>query len=65
MCALDIYDLWEAHEREQQRQLERLPVCVHCGREIQDEKLFDFNGDIYHVSCAEEEFKKDTEDYIE
>ena len=26
---------------------------------------YDFNGETYHIECAEEEFKKDTEDYLE
>ena len=59
----DIYDLWEEHERRQQRELDRLPACAHCGREIQDEQLFDIDGELYHIACAKEEFMKDTEDY--
>ena len=65
MCAIDIYDLWEAQECRQQRERDRLPVCTHCGREIQDEKMFVIYGEYFHVSCFEENHLKDTEDYIE
>lgn len=55
----------ERHYAEQDRRLNAFPKCVHCGYEIQDERLFDINGELYHPSCAEEEFKKWTEDYLE
>lgn len=55
----------ERHMAEQEERLERYPKCSHCGEPISDERLFNFNGELYHVDCAEEEFKKWTEDYIE
>ena len=61
----DNYDAWEAHEMEQDEWLRRCPICTFCEQPIQDEKLFDINGELYHISCAEEEFMKRTEDYIE
>jgi len=54
----------ESHLAEQDRQLERYPRCEYCGHEIQDEKLFDFDGDLYHRSCVVEQWQKDTEDYM-
>ena len=54
----------ERHAEEQDRQLDRYPKCAHCGEPIQDERLFDINGELYHVECAEDEFKKWTEDCI-
>ena len=53
---------WDA---EQAREAARYPVCVYCGYSIQEDDLFDINGELYHLECAEEEFQKDTEDYIE
>lgn len=53
---------WSA---DQEREAARYPVCVYCGYPILEDKLFDFNGDTYHIECAEEEFQKDTEDYME
>jgi len=56
---------FDRHDKEQNDWLERCPVCAFCHQPIQDEELFDFGGTLYHVSCAEEEFKKSTEDYME
>ena len=52
---------WEA---EQQRELEKLPNCCHCGEPIQDEHLFDVNGDLFCEECMMENFKKPIESYV-
>ena len=59
----DNYEMWEANERRMEAWLSGKPICSHCGNPIQDERLFDINGILYHVECAEEEFLKWTEDY--
>ena len=59
----DNYELWEAHEREQEAALNDCPVCSYCGQHIQEERLFDIDGELYHMECAEKEFCKFTEDY--
>ena len=51
-------------EAEEERWLESCPVCCRCHQSIQDERLFDIEGNLYHEECAEDEFKKWTEDYI-
>lgn len=61
MC--DAYEMWRVREAELERKLARCPVCCHCGRHIQDENLFDINGELYHEECAFDEFRKYTEDY--
>lgn len=61
MC--DAYEMWRVREAEQERQLARCPVCSHCGKPIQEENLFDINGELYHEECAFSEFRKYTEDY--
>lgn len=61
---MDNYDLFIKHDRDQQRWLDSLPKCDHCNEPIQDEDLFDVEGTLYHMECAEQEFKKKTEDYI-
>ena len=53
------------YEAQRERMLDRYPVCAHCGEPITDERLFDVDGELYHVSCAEGEFQKWTEDYVE
>lgn len=54
--SLDNYDLWVKHDLEQQRRLDRMPRCCHCGEKIQDDDLFDIFGGLYHIECAEDEF---------
>lgn len=53
------------YDREQAKRLAELPVCDHCSKPIQDEDLFDIEGVLYHLECAEQEFKKKTDDYME
>ena len=60
----DVYDLWEAHDREQAKRLERLPVCEICGEPIQDEHLYLINDEFVCPACLERDFRKDTEDYV-
>ena len=55
----------ERHYAEQDRQLDRFPKCTHCGYPIQSEKLYDLDGELYHLSCFAEQYQKDTEDYME
>lgn len=63
MITPDNFDQWAHHEAMQTAWLQRQPVCSHCGRHIQDERLFDINGELYHTDCADKEFCKWTEDY--
>lgn len=53
------------HEKEQRRRLVRFPVCACCGEPIQDERIFDIDGELYHEECADKEFRRWTEDYRE
>lgn len=52
----DNLDLFEAHDREQEEQLERLPKCKCCGYPIQQEKAVCIDGDYY---CEDEECEKE------
>lgn len=63
MAIPDNYDLWEAHEARQQKLLEALPVCDHCGNPIQDEELIDFDGFLLCQKCLRDHYTKKTEDY--
>ena len=56
---------FQRYDAEQAERLEQYPKCAHCGHEITDERLFNINGELYHIGCAEEEFQKWTEDYME
>ena len=61
----DNYSQWEHHERRQQQWLEKRPVCCYCDQHIQDEELFDIEGELYCKQCLVNNFQKNTEDYIE
>ena len=63
MC--DAYEMWRAKERKEIQWLAKRPICYYCSHHIQDERVFVIDGKFFHVECAEEEFLKWTEDYIE
>lgn len=63
MYVPDNYDAFERHEADQEAQLERCPKCAYCGEPIQEDYLFDIDGELYHEDCAKELFRKDTENY--
>lgn len=50
---------------EQERRKARLPICARCGEPIQDENLWDIDGNLYCPECARYEFEQDTNNYIE
>lgn len=60
----DVYDLWEAHEARQEKELELLPECEICGKTIQDDFYFDIHDVIMCESCMIENHRKRTEDFI-
>ena len=51
-------------DREQSEWLKSRPVCSHCKRHIQEERLLHIDLDVYHIECAEERFGADTEDFM-
>lgn len=55
----------ERHAEEQDRQLERCPKCAHCHYEIQDERLVNIDGYLYHFDCIDEAFGEWTGDHME
>ncbi len=61
----DNYDMWLAHEAEQERLLERLPVCRRCGKRIQEEHYFYLEGRIYCEDCMNEKYRRHVEDYYD
>lgn len=55
---------FHSYDAEQQMKLEELPVCEYCRQPIQDERLLDVEGELFHVDCFVEEHRKWTDDYI-
>ena len=61
----DYTDLHAEFEAEQEERLDRYPKCDYCGEPILDEYFYDIDGTYFHESCLKEEFRKNTEDYME
>lgn len=59
----DNYSMWEQHDREQTAALELLPICDMCTVPIQDEYLYEINGEFVCETCLDRFFKKRTEDF--
>lgn len=55
----------ERHQADQDRELERLPVCCFCDNPIQNEHFYEINGEAICPDCLENYFKRRTGDYIE
>lgn len=60
----DPLDDFDRHDREQAKREKQLPKCDYCNQPIQDEHLFDINGDVMCEKCLIREFRKDVEDYV-
>lgn len=59
---MDNYGRWEQHEAEQQRLLDKLPICSECGEHIQAEECYEFNGKYICPDCLIENHRRWTED---
>ena len=59
----DNYDMYCIYQDEQDRWLEKLPVCSVCGEPIQDDFLFDVDDELYCEECMIDTFRKSREDY--
>ena len=65
---MDAYEAWERHDAEQEKWLQSRPVCSECGEHIQDEHLFDIDGDLVCEECLSDymkKYKQPTERYME
>lgn len=53
------------YDADRQRELDRLPICAECGHPITDEHLFEINGVLICEECLNDNYRKNTEDFIE
>ena len=62
----DNYDIWEAHDIENERKKARLPVCDNrkCRRQIDGDYYWEIEGDILCEKCAILLYRKNVEDFI-
>lgn len=52
------------HDCQQIRSLDKLPKCDYCGKPIQNDYLYEINGDTLCERCLNREFRKDVDDYV-
>lgn len=58
MSIPDNLDLFDRYDREQARQLDRLPKCCQCGQPIQQEMAVRIGGKWYCDSCLDVYFRE-------
>lgn len=46
-----------AHDLEQEEQLEKLPKCGQCGKPIQDEFLYEIDGETLCEDCMKDIYR--------
>ena len=56
---------FEWYDRQQAKQLERLPVCSSCDEPIQSEHCYEINGELICPECLETYHRKYTDDFID
>lgn len=65
---MDAYEAWERHDGAQERWLNSRPVCCECGEHIQEEKLYDIDGDLVCDNCLrnymDKHYRQPTERYM-
>lgn len=49
----DAYDVWEAHDAQQEQALSERPVCADCDEHIQEEEAYYINGEWICESCMD------------
>lgn len=60
----DNYSRWESYDNEREAQLHKQPVCTYCGEAVQDDFLYLINDEIMCITCLNDHFRKDTDDYV-
>lgn len=55
---------FERFDAEQEKKIEKLPICCICNEHIQDDTCYVINDEVFCEECHNSEFKKRTEDLI-
>lgn len=56
---------WNNHCREQERELERRPICTYCEEPITGDHVIEINGELFCEECFDEYHRKPIEDFME
>jgi formylmethanofuran dehydrogenase subunit E len=62
---IDNFALWEAHDREEQVQLDKLPLCECCNQPIQQERAVYYNDQWFCEDCEDEAWAVIKFDFME
>lgn len=60
----DNYDMFSSHQAEMDSKEEKLPICDYCGKRINDDYVYDIDGDIVCEDCLRKHHRKPIEDFI-
>ena len=58
----DNYTLWEIHNAEQERRLERCPICANCGEHIQDGYYYFIDDGKVCRDCLESDYRREVDE---
>lgn len=60
----DPLDDFRRYDAEQEEALKNLPVCCECEEHIQDEYLYDFDGDYICEECLKTYHRRAVDDFV-
>ena len=60
----DNLDAFDHYDREQERQLDRLPKCADCGETVQSEHFYLINDEVICPDCLDRNYRKWVDDYV-
>lgn len=60
---MDAVDFFNAYDRQQQKKLDRLPVCEYCREPIQDDFYYEIDGEILCHDCLDEVYRKEFHEF--
>ena len=63
MTILDNYYAWEIHDAQQERWLQKRPICADCGEHIQDDHYYLIDDKIVCPDCLDSYYRREIEDY--
>lgn len=61
---VDNYELWQRNEQRLEDELAKCPVCAWCGEPIQEEYLYEVNGELLDEICMDKLYRKQTSDFM-
>lgn len=56
---------FDRFDREQQKRLDKLPVCADCGEAVQNDHYYLINDAVICPDCMESGYRKEVDDYID